>query len=102
MTLSTLNVDGAFKWSTDFTFSKNENKVLDLGGALEQTFDDQFSNGQSTGLLRVGESLGNWLGYETDGVFTYEDFVDPTVPNPVLKPEEIGNGIFNNKSVVFL
>jgi len=87
LTLSTLNVDGAFKWSTDFTFSKNENKVLDLGGAEEQTFDDQFSNGQSTGLLRVGESLGNWLGYETDGVFTYEDFVDPTSLEPVLKPE---------------
>lgn len=87
LSLNTVNFDGAFKWSTDFNFSMNRNKVLSLGEALEQTFDDQFSNGQSTGLLRVGESLGNWLGYQTDGVFTYEDFIDPTVSNPVLKPE---------------
>ena len=25
-------------------------------------------------LSDVGESLGNWIGYETDGLFTYEDF----------------------------
>ena len=78
VSLNTINFDGDFKWSTDINFSINRNKVLDMGGAYEQTFDDQFTNGTTTGLLRVGESLGNWLGYETAGVFTYDDFVDPT------------------------
>jgi len=87
LSLNTVNFDGAFKWSTDVNFAMNRNKVLSLGEAFEQTFTDQFTNGQSTGLLRVGESLGNWLGYQTDGVFRYEDFIDPTVENPVLKPE---------------
>ncbi len=90
VSLNTINFDGDFKWSTDINFSINRNKVLDMGGAYEQTFDDQFTNGTTTGLLRVGESLGNWLGYETAGVFTYDDFVDPTVANPVLKPELVG------------
>ena len=74
--LNTVNLDGKFKWTTDFTFSVNRNKVLDLGGVEQQTFTDQFSNGQFTGLLRVGESLGTWIGFETDGVFSYEDFDD--------------------------
>ena len=72
--LNTVNLDGKFKWSTDFTFSVNKNKVLDLGGVEQQTFTDQFTNGKFTGLLRVGESLGTWIGFETNGVFSYEDF----------------------------
>jgi TonB-linked SusC/RagA family outer membrane protein len=72
--LNTVNLDKAFKWTTDFTFSVNKNKVLGLGGSLEKTFTDQFSQGALTGLIRVGESLGNWIGYQTNGVFTYEDF----------------------------
>ena len=72
--LNTVNLDGKFKWTTDFTFSVNKNKVLDLGGVEQQTFTDQFTNGKFTGLLRVGESLGTWIGFETNGVFSYEDF----------------------------
>ncbi len=72
--LNTLNVDGEFKWSSDFTFSINRNEVLNLGGVEQRTFQDQFTNGLYTGSLNVGESLGNWIGYETNGVFTYEDF----------------------------
>ena len=72
--LNTVNLDGNFKWSTDFTFSLNDNKVLNLGGVSERKFEDQFTGGKFTGLIRVGESLGNWIGYQTNGVFTYEDF----------------------------
>ncbi len=72
--LNTVNIDGKFKWYTDFVFAKNENKVLDLGGSQEKLFTDQFTNGKFTGIIRVGESLGNWYGYETGGVFSYEDF----------------------------
>ena len=80
--LNTLNVDSEFKWTSDFTFSINRNKVLDLGGVEQRTFQDQFTNGLYTGSLSVGESLGNWIGYETNGVFTYEDF------------DESGNNIY--------
>ena len=80
--LNTLNVDGEFKWTSDFTFSINRNEVLNLGGVEQRTFQDQFTNGLYTGSLSVGESLGNWIGYETNGVFTYEDF------------DESGNNIY--------
>ncbi|TLX74348.1 TonB-dependent receptor [Labilibacter sediminis] len=94
LSLTTINIDKAFKWSSEFVFAMNRNKVLNLGGQYEQTFRDQFTNGEYTGLLRVGESLGNWVGYKTDGVFTYDDFDIPVLPggeldyaNATLKPE---------------
>lgn len=75
--LNTVNLDGKFKWTTDFTFSVNRNKVLDLGGSEERTFMDQFSR-LFTGSIRVGESLGNWIGFETNGVFTSDDELTDT------------------------
>jgi len=115
--LNTVNLDGKFKWSTDFVFSVNENKVLDLGGSDERTFMDQFSR-IFTGSLRVGESLGNWIGFETNGVFSYEDFdtngdvIDtshgvPSSVNPNSKPklgdvkyvDKTGDGVINDDDI---
>ena len=73
LSLKTLNFDGKFKWESEFNFAMNRNKVLSLGGVKEQTFPDQFS-GEFTGILSVGEGLGVWHGYQTDGIFSYEDF----------------------------
>ena len=84
LSLSTVNFDGPFKWSTEINFAMNRNKVLSLGSNSRMTFPDQFSNGQFTGLLQEGESLGNWIGFETDGIFNYDDFEEDQV---TLKPE---------------
>lgn len=95
LSLKTINIDSDFKWETEFNFAINRNKVLSLGGEqTQQTFDDQFSNGEFTGLLKEGESLGVWYGYKTDGVFSYEHFEDDEI---TLKPEyESVYGNFND------
>ena len=36
--LNTLNMDGEFKWASDFTFSINRNEVLNLGGLNKELF----------------------------------------------------------------
>ena len=72
--LKTVNIDKAFRWTSEFNFSLNRNKVTDLGGVYQQTFPErQCFNGKYIGLLRVGESVGNWLGYKTAGIFKLED-----------------------------
>lgn len=119
--LNTLNVDGEFKWTSDFTFSINRNEVLNLGGVEQRTFQDQFTNGLYTGSLQVGESLGNWIGYETNGVFSYEDFDEsgnninttygtPSSVNPDSRPklgdvkyvDQNGDGVINDEDITII
>lgn len=119
--LNTINIDGKFKWSSDFIFSINRNKVLNLGGVEERTFQDQFTNGLFTGSLSVGESLGNWIGYETNGVFSYEDFDEngnnidtahgtPSSVNTDSRPklgdvkyvDQNGDGVINNEDITII
>ena len=70
--LNTQNLVGAFKWSTSLNLSLNKEEVLDLG-------DDQFfyTNGSGgalgagfneTGIVMVGQPLGNFYGYVFDGI----------------------------------
>lgn len=95
-TLNTINVDkDDFQWTTNFTLSSNRNKVLSLGGVDQQLFGDQFTSNQQTGIMRVGESLGGWYGYETNGVFTYDDFQSDSDGNPIY---ENGYPVLNEDS----
>jgi hypothetical protein len=119
--LNTLNVDGEFRWTSDFMFSINRNEVLNLGGVEQRTFQDQFTNGFYTGSLSVGESLGNWIGYKTDGVFSYEDFDEsgnninsaygtPSSVNPDSRPklgdvkyvDQNGDGLINDEDITII
>ena len=119
--LNTLNVDSEFKWTSDFTFSINRNEVLNLGGVEQRTFQDQFTNGLYTGSLSVGESLGNWIGYETNGVFSYEDFDEsgnnintaygtPSSVNPDSRPklgdvkyvDQNADGVINDDDITII
>ena len=60
--LSTQNFTGNFKWSTDFNISTYKNKVVKLG----PSGDDIISGNNIT---RVGEPIGMFYGYITDGIF---------------------------------
>lgn len=119
--LNTLNVDREFRWTSDFMFSINRNEVLNLGGVEQRTFQDQFTNGLYTGSLNVGESLGNWIGHKTDGVFSYEDFDEsgnninsaygtPSSVNPDSRPklgdvkyvDQNGDGLINDEDITII
>ena len=88
LSISSRNIDGAFKWSTDLNLAANRNKVLDIGGA-PQIFAGQVANiGQNltSGIIRVGESLGAFFGYMTDGLYQTTDelaaIADPQARKP--------------------
>lgn len=74
LSVSTINLDGAFKWNTDINYVMNRNKVLDIGGA-PQIFAGQVANiaqNVNSGIIRVGEPLGSFYGYVTDGLYQNE------------------------------
>ncbi|AYQ35625.1 TonB-dependent receptor [Runella sp. SP2] len=73
--LSSRNIDKAFKWNTDFNFATNRNTVLDIGGA-PQIFAGQVANiaqNVNSGVIRVGEPLGSFYGYVTNGLYQTTD-----------------------------
>jgi TonB-linked SusC/RagA family outer membrane protein len=59
-----------FKWTTGFNISFNRSKVLALygSGGSNQLLDGNF-------IVQVGQRLGQFYGYEYDGVYTTDDFV---------------------------
>lgn len=74
LSLSTVNLDGAFKWTTDINFVSNRNRVLDIGGA-PQIFAGQVANiaqNVNSGIIRVGQPLGSFYGYVTNGLYQTE------------------------------
>ncbi len=88
LSISSRNTDGIFKWNTDLNFALNRNKVLDIGGA-PQIFAGQVANiGQNlnSGIVRVGEPLGSFYGYVTDGLYQTADelaaLADPQARKP--------------------
>ncbi len=71
-----------FSWRTKFNISYNKNEVKELG------VDDEpitvTKNGAATNITRIGEPIGAFYLYETDGLLTSLD-------EPHLEDQEIGN-----------
>lgn len=66
LSLGTKNLTGNLQWSTDFNFSVNRNKVLELGpGNAPMTYTDNVVSVKT----EVGQPMSNFFGYQFDGVF---------------------------------
>jgi TonB-linked SusC/RagA family outer membrane protein len=99
-----------FEWTTNFTFSRNENKLKSISGSVFKTDYDFFDTGWLTEPVKtnshrvqVGERIGNFWGYkvvdiDADGKWIYEDRNGDLVPNDKFKQsledkKVIGNGV---------
>ncbi|MBS1661488.1 MAG: TonB-dependent receptor, partial [Bacteroidetes bacterium] len=60
--VSSVNLNGKFKWTTDFNISTYKNKVVKLG----PSGDDIIS---ANNITRIGQPIGMFYGYIADGVF---------------------------------
>ncbi|SEJ50237.1 TonB-linked outer membrane protein, SusC/RagA family [Dyadobacter koreensis] len=88
LSISSHNIDGAFKWNTDFNYAINRNKVLDIGGAPQIFAGDVANIAQnvSSGIIRVGEPLGSFYGYVTDGLYQSADELAALTDASARKP----------------
>ncbi len=88
LSISSHNLDGAFKWNTDFNYAINRNKILDIGGAPQIFAGDVANIAQSvnSGIIRVGEPLGSFYGYVTDGLYQSADELTALVDASARKP----------------
>ncbi|MCP9235843.1 TonB-dependent receptor [Lewinella sp. JB7] len=74
LSLNTTPVDrGDFTWSTRFNISRNRNEVRDIGDAAFILATGPGSN-QNDFIVRVGDPIGSYYGFEVEGVYNYADF----------------------------
>lgn len=88
-------LEGDFGWDAQFNVAANRGEILDLGDEQER-FVGGFSTlaigGTPATVLRVGEPVGNFYGYETAGVFQTQGEVDawPAQQAAAGRPAEVG------------
>lgn len=72
--LSTQNLVGLFKWTTDINISTLKNTVKDLGG-IPNIITGSAGQSKQIGIITVGESLYSFYGYDVTGIWqTKDDF----------------------------
>lgn len=75
LTINTINISTKnFNWGTTLTLSHNKNSVEALTGEAVQLYEAKFGYNQNTHRLAVGEALGQFYGYVTEGVYQVSDF----------------------------
>jgi TonB-linked SusC/RagA family outer membrane protein len=82
--LTTHNLEGAFKWNTNFNISANRNKVLQLGPNGAPIISD--GGVASTFITQIGSPIGNYYGYVNGGVFKTQAEIDAYPHYATAKP----------------
>lgn len=87
LTINTANIaTNDFTWNTSLTLSHNKNTVEALTGETVQLYEARFGFNQNTHRIAVGESLGQFYGYATEGLYQVGDFnYDATSKTYALK-----------------
>ena len=98
ITLTTHPIVGKFEWDSEAQISFNRNKLLALSGTSSAQIVGygQWSDGVS--VTNAGESLYNFYGYVTDGVYTSLEDIE-TSAKPAKYPT---NGVFSKNSTVWV
>ena len=78
--IHTVNMNKAFRWTTDFNFSLNRNVVLKLGANDEPIVSTYEAT--AVQVTEVGKPFAQFFGYQTDGIFMTQAEADA---NPGMK-----------------
>lgn len=82
--LNTVNLNGKFKWSTNFNIATNKSKVLKLNEGQEFFYTGNVARYSDAYIVKVGESLGSIFGYVDDGIINTQEELAATVPHNSL------------------
>lgn len=92
--LTSHNIDNAFKWNTNFNISLNRNKVVDLPDEL--LTNGYIQNGRYH-ILKEGMPIGTFYGWKFEGVYARDEDNVNGVTNGALGREfEGGDPIWND------
>jgi len=79
---------GAFKYSVGGNLTTVHNEILDLGGIPEIITG---VGGAATHRTVVGEPIGSFYGYKTDGIFQNQGEIDDAIPDNISNGRQPGD-----------
>lgn len=82
--LNTVNLNGKFKWTTNFNIAFNQSKVLSLNENQEYFYTGEVSRFGYVFIVRVGEELGSIYGFEYDGIINTQEELSVTPRHTTL------------------
>lgn len=83
LTVSTNHKIGKVTWINSFNYSANRNKVISLGGPSQMVTQ---ANSVIDFITKVGEPIGNYYTYVTDGVYKNQAEIDADIANGIIVP----------------
>jgi TonB-linked SusC/RagA family outer membrane protein len=92
--VTTVNMDGRLKWSTDVNIAKNLNRVLFLADSVPLYRGYTAEGTDGTNIVKEGEPMGTFIGLNFLGV-------DPATGD-AMYDDTNGDGIINNSDVIVI
>jgi len=97
--ITSTNLDGAFRWTTNANISFNKNKVLALNENNDPIYSGRSGEGSFVHITQVGRPVGEFFGYVVEGVYMDQADLDrspkhvTSVPGSIKYKDVDGNGI---------
>ncbi|MDB2702674.1 TonB-dependent receptor [Flavobacteriaceae bacterium] len=74
ISITSRNLTGALKWTTDFNFSTVDNEVTKLGSSGDPILSTGGAGNRH--ITKIGEPIGSYFGYKTDGIYQNQAEID--------------------------
>ncbi|MGB0366315.1 MAG: SusC/RagA family TonB-linked outer membrane protein [Flavobacteriaceae bacterium] len=74
ISITSRNLTGALKWTTDFNFSTVDNEVTKLGPSGDPLLSTGGAGNRH--ITKIGEPIGSYYGYKTDGIYQNQAEID--------------------------
>ncbi|MCK0137018.1 TonB-dependent receptor [Arenibacter sp. S6351L] len=95
-----------FQWTTNVTLTTMKNKVVDLGGIPEIYSGGDFLHVSQIGIIKPGNPLNSFFGWEIEGVWQQGDDFSTTKenvePGSLKYVDQNGDGFVNGDDRVIL
>ncbi len=100
-TLTSRNIIGKFRWTTDINFATIDNEVTKLGPSGDPILSSGGAGNRH--ITQIGSPIGSYFGYQTDGIYQSQAEIDAGPEDRIATPrpgdfrwEDINNdGIIN-------